>query len=102
MLRQVNFPACDIQARFVTNLQLLKADNAMSHDRTANNPSLTEKGFLRGLDRFIHLNPSALGHVGDKLMATTVEAVIGAIYLDSGYDMGVVRSVIIRLGLLEE
>lgn len=74
----------------------------MFHDRTANNASLAKAGFLKGLDRFIHLNPSARGHVTDNLMATTVEAVIGAVYLDSGYDIAVARKVIIRLGILEE
>jgi dsRNA-specific ribonuclease len=49
------------------------------------NRNLAEKGFFLGLDRFlaeVRESNDAVS-VGTKKMATTVEALIGAVYLDS-------------------
>jgi ribonuclease-3 len=39
--------------------------------------------------------------VSDGIMATSVEALIGAVYLDSGLDINAVRAVMINLGIME-
>ncbi|KAJ6096104.1 hypothetical protein N7486_006850 [Penicillium sp. IBT 16267x] len=65
------------------------------------NDNLAQIGFALGIDAYIQLNPSAQGIVPMKLMATTMEAIIGAVYLDSGKNVMVTRSVVIRLGILE-
>ncbi|CAG7955723.1 unnamed protein product [Penicillium salamii] len=53
----------------------------------ATNENLSEIGFNLGLDAYLRLNPSAQGVVPGRLMATTVEAIIGAVYLDSNKDI---------------
>lgn len=40
--------------------------------------------------------------VSDDTLATTVEAVIGAIYLDSGRNIASVRDALIKMGLLSK
>lgn len=42
------------------------------------------RGRQIGLDRFINPNPSQKGVVSDMLVADTVEALIGAVYIDGG------------------
>jgi len=85
----------------LTNIPLLIGDIARFHDHNACNANLAMQGFARGLHTFIRLNPSALGLVPDKLMATTMEAIIGAVFLDSNQNMDIARNVIVELGLLE-
>ncbi|OGM50308.1 RNAse III [Aspergillus bombycis] len=57
------------------------------------------RGFQKGLDRYLYVNPSQGGAVSDKVMATTVEAILGAVYIDSGENIQAVRSVVAELGL---
>jgi ribonuclease-3 len=47
------------------------------------NPHLASIGRDNGFERFINKNTSQQGAVSVKTMATTVEAIIGAIYVDS-------------------
>ena len=64
------------------------------------NANLTQIGRTKGLDACVHNNPSAWGVVSNGVMAQTVEAVLGAVWLDSGEDaMGAVRDVMSTLGL---
>ncbi|KAK2799688.1 hypothetical protein FQN50_008388 [Emmonsiellopsis sp. PD_5] len=49
-------------------------------------------GFLYSLDRVVYKNPSQLGAVSPRSMATTVQALLGAIYLDSGKDINRVKA----------
>lgn len=72
------------------------------HEQIATNSNLSKHGLAKGVDAFIRKNPSQGSRVFDNLRATTVEAIIGAVYIDSGYDFAVVRKVIVNLGLLEE
>lgn len=65
------------------------------------NVNLVLVGFHRGLDRVIRPNP-AQNYVQERLMATTMEAIIGAVYLDSGEDIVVTRQFIVDLGLLPD
>lgn len=66
----------------------------------ATNHNLASIGFSLGIKAYIQLNPSLQGIVNEKLMATTMEALIGAVYLDSGKDVMTTRLVIIRLRIL--
>ncbi|KAJ5648172.1 hypothetical protein N7490_004544 [Penicillium lividum] len=72
-----------------------------SQNTNATNANLARLGFGLGLADLIELNPSARGAVPMKLMATTMEALIGAVYLDCGKDITVTRQVIILLGILD-
>jgi hypothetical protein len=47
------------------------------------NDNLARVGFRTGLDRCINLNPGTI-RVSDGMMATTVEAILGAVHLDGG------------------
>ncbi|KAE8164157.1 ribonuclease III domain-containing protein [Aspergillus tamarii] len=70
-----------------------------THSRKASNAFLARTGFQKGLDRYIYANPSQGGIVSDRVMATTVEAILGAVYIDSGENIQAVRSVAEELGL---
>jgi ribonuclease III len=63
----------------------------------AQNTKLTAVGFDRGLDACVLLN-GGTGKVSDKTMATTVEAILGAVELDAGSEALV--QVATRLGLI--
>jgi ribonuclease-3 len=63
----------------------------------ATNENLAQIGFSVGLNVYLLLNPAAQGLVPGRLMATTIEAIIGAVYLDSNRDLMAVRRLIIHL-----
>lgn len=67
--------------------------------RVCSNDNLATVGFNVGLDAHIMVNPGQLGAVSRKTMATTVEAVIGAIYLDSGKDIEAAKDAMVCIGL---
>ncbi|KAH1404471.1 hypothetical protein KXW53_002198 [Aspergillus fumigatus] len=67
--------------------------------QNASNSYLAERGFLIGLDRYIFNNPAQGDLIPAKLMATTVEAIIGAVVRDSDGDLTVVENVAGALGL---
>ncbi|KAJ5263819.1 hypothetical protein N7478_011424 [Penicillium angulare] len=69
-------------------------DMTSAQNTRATNENLARIGFSLGLSAFIQLSPSAQGVVPERLMATTIEAIIGAVYLDSGRDIMVVRALI--------
>ncbi|KAB8264066.1 ribonuclease III domain-containing protein [Aspergillus pseudonomiae] len=70
-----------------------------THSGKASNAFLARIGFQKGFDRYLYVNPSQGGTVSDKVMATTVEAILGAVYIDSGENIQAVRSVVAELGL---
>lgn len=53
-----------------------------------------------GLDAFIQLNPSAQGVIPERLKATTIEAIIGAVYLDCNKDIMTIRQLILHLNIV--
>lgn len=55
-----------------------------------------------GLDTHVILNPGHIGRVSDKVLATTMEAILGAIYLDSTKELDTVRRAMTLLGLTAE
>lgn len=74
----------------ITNLQ----------NTIATNSNLAAKGFARGLDSRISVNPAQGTLVPQRLMATTVEALIGAVFLGSNKNIATSERFIIDLGLL--
>ena len=58
------------------------------------------QGRILGLQDCIHNNPAAGGTVSNGTMAQTVEAILGAVWLDSGAsDLATVKAVMGTLGL---
>lgn len=66
----------------------------------ATNENLANIGFRLGINVYIQLNPSAQGVVPMRLMATTVEAIIGAVYLDCKKNVTVVRRLVDHLRVI--
>lgn len=66
--------------------------------QVGSNANLDRVGRLNGLDAFICRNPSQGGHISPVTMTATVEAILGAVYLDSGIDN--VSQVMQTLGLV--
>lgn len=66
--------------------------------RVGSNANLDRIGRLYGLDDFICRNPAQLGFVSPNTMASTVEAILGAVYLDGGITY--VSQVMQTLGLV--
>jgi ribonuclease III len=52
----------------------------------------------KGFKNFININPAHVGELGARTLADTVEAIIGAVYLDGGLDA--VPDVLATLGLI--
>ncbi|KAL3258429.1 ribonuclease III [Aspergillus welwitschiae] len=73
---------------FTSNILQTKASNA----------NLALIGRKMGLDNVVIVNPSQAGMVSDKVMANTVEALIGAVYMDTG-SVDSVLPVLATLGL---
>ncbi|KAK4692495.1 hypothetical protein P7C71_g4727, partial [Lecanoromycetidae sp. Uapishka_2] len=65
--------------------------------QVASNVNLSSVCRQSGLDACINRSPSQMGHVSPITTCATVEAVLGAVYLDS--DMNSVKRVMITLGL---
>ncbi|KAL2358725.1 RNAse III [Cryomyces antarcticus] len=64
------------------------------------NASLARVGHECAISHYIVTHPGHFGRVSDKVVAATVEAIIGAIYVDSGKDIAVVKSAMEALGLI--
>ena len=62
------------------------------------NANLDHVGRLHGLDAFVCRNPSQGNHISPITMTATVEAILGAVYLDRG--IGSVSQVMETLGLV--
>ncbi|CAP79820.1 hypothetical protein E8E15_008299 [Penicillium rubens] len=68
--------------------------------KVASNINLYYRGIALGLDPFIVKNPGQLGiTAGRKTMATTMEAIIGAVFYDSAKNGDDLKRVLIALGL---
>ena len=66
--------------------------------RVGSNANLDRIGRLHGLEAYICRNPSQRGHISPVTMTATVEAILGAVYLDGGISN--VGQVMQRLGLV--
>ena len=66
--------------------------------QVGSNANLDRVGRLHGLDAFICRNPAQGGYVSPATTTATVEATLGAVYLDSGIEN--VSQVMQNLGLV--
>jgi ribonuclease-3 len=66
------------------------------------NKNLDMIGRRNRIDSLVNRNPSQQGIVSEVTLTATVEAIIGAVYLDSGRSTAEVRRVMERLGLWPE
>lgn len=62
------------------------------------NETLATRGFSHGLDVCVIANAGHVGRISDRMMATAVEAIVGAVFKDSGFDNEAVCAVMARLG----
>lgn len=62
-------------------------------EQVGSNRNLNVVGRRNGLGKYVNKNPVQKGVVGLVTMATTVEAILGAVWIDSGYDIEEVRDV---------
>lgn len=72
----------------------------MAHNTRATNANLAKICVDLGIDAFIQLNPAAQGIIPERLKATTVEAIIGAVYLDCNRDIATVRQLILHMNIV--
>lgn len=63
------------------------------------NANLSAVGLASGLSTVINAHPGQFGPVGPVTVASTVEAILGAVWYDSGKDLGAVRRVMQTLEL---
>ncbi|KAJ5523801.1 hypothetical protein N7494_010451 [Penicillium frequentans] len=69
-------------------------------EKVASNVNLYRKGLALGLDPYIVKNPSQRNEVAGRIvMATTMEAILGAVYYDSNKNIDACERVMSVLGL---
>lgn len=61
----------------------------------SSNANLGRVGRAAGLGAYI----KSPGYFGDTFMATMVEAILGAVYIDANYHLGPVRTTMMALGI---
>lgn len=66
---------------------------------TGSNANLAVGALDAGIDQHVILHPGHIGKVSDKTLATTVEAILGAVYLDTAKDVDAVSRTMALLGL---
>ncbi|EUC39445.1 hypothetical protein COCMIDRAFT_10509 [Bipolaris oryzae ATCC 44560] len=77
---------------------------AEGHDRVKNlcrNTKLSQVAQRSKISTYVTKNPCQEGQVPQETAASTIEALVGAIYLDSGKDMSTVKKVLKAIGFFE-
>jgi dsRNA-specific ribonuclease len=69
--------------------------------KVGSNESLDTLGRRLALDKFVTKNPSHQGDVPRTTVASTVEALVGAVWIDTGNDFHQVQLVIQNIGITE-
>ncbi|KAL4757911.1 ribonuclease III domain-containing protein [Aspergillus foveolatus] len=67
--------------------------------QVAGKRNLAQRGFDLGIDKWIRNNPSQGSYISDKLMATTMEAIVGAYFEDQGRTFAALEKIVSVLGL---
>ncbi|KAL4776650.1 ribonuclease III domain-containing protein [Aspergillus nidulans var. acristatus] len=78
-------------------MSLEQISQAMS--QVAGKRNLAQRGFDLGIDKWIRNNPSQGSYISDKLMATTMEAIVGAYFEDQGRTFAALERIVSVLGL---
>jgi ribonuclease-3 len=99
VLRAVSVLSLDLLKHLKLN-SILESSTNILNNRASNN-ALATLGLSKGLDKHVIINPAQWGIVSNKTMATTVEALIGAVFIDSGLDINAVRAVMVNLGIMD-
>lgn len=81
----------------LTNLKKEAGHKLLKKEACNENLSLRGKEF--GLDQYMENNPAHKGKVPNGTRATTVEALLGAVWIDSGKNMDEVDRVRVALDL---
>ncbi|CAG8905856.1 unnamed protein product [Penicillium egyptiacum] len=76
----------------------IRGDISNMIQQKAGNDYLCKQGFALGIDKFIVKNPSQ-SDVGKKVMAATMEAIVGAVFLDCNKQIAPCADVMTALGL---
>lgn len=63
------------------------------------NSNLSSQGLKSNLGGFIEKHPAQKGHITESVRASTVEAILGAVWVDSDMDMRAVDRVRKNLGV---
>ncbi|KAJ6284186.1 hypothetical protein J3E71DRAFT_390634 [Bipolaris maydis] len=74
------------------------------YDRVKNlcrNTKLSQIAHRSGISSYITKNPSQEGQVPQETAASTIEALVGAIYLDSGKDISMVKKALKVIGFFK-
>ncbi|KAJ5063706.1 ribonuclease III domain-containing protein [Bipolaris maydis] len=72
-----------------------------SEESTGGNTKLSQIAHRSGISSYITKNPSQEGQVPQETAASTIEALVGAIYLDSGKDISMVKKALKVIGFFE-
>ena len=99
VLRAVSVLSLDFLKHLELN-SILELMTNILNNRASNN-ALATLGRSKGLDEHVIINPAQWGVVSNRTMATTVEALIGAVFLDSGLDINAVRAAMVNLGIMD-
>ncbi|GKZ38559.1 hypothetical protein AbraIFM66950_010841 [Aspergillus brasiliensis] len=84
----------------ITTTCLPSTSESIDQEIKANSKNhLTAVGFNLGLDAFVIVNPAQGRVVSTGVMAETIQALIGAVFIDSGHSVETVRSLVAKLGL---
>ncbi|KAF2278992.1 ribonuclease III [Westerdykella ornata] len=67
----------------------------------AKNTKLSQVAHESGLVEYVIKNPCQQGQVGQRTAASTVEALVGAVYLDCGEDISTVENVLEAINVLK-
>ncbi|KAJ5941932.1 hypothetical protein N7516_002100 [Penicillium verrucosum] len=75
-----------------------RGEISITIQQRASNAYLADQGFIHGIDKFIVKNPCQC-KIMPNVMATTMEAIIGAVYLDCNQQIQPCIDVMTALGL---
>jgi ribonuclease-3 len=64
-----------------------------------NNTNVERIGRQIHIDEIVNRNPAQQGSVSGRTITDTVQAILGAVYLDSGRNIDCVRLVMVKFGL---
>lgn len=82
---------------FGTALTVVTEEGHDEIQKVATNKHLREVAIRNDLDQHVIRNPMVKGELPTRTLASTVEGIIGAVYVDSGQNMNVVRDVVKKM-----
>ena len=80
----------------------LAANWTAIRNNKSSNANLAMVGRKLGLGQCVQQSITNRVELSDKIMATAVEGVIGAVYLDTGKNLAAIESVMVTMGILKK